>query len=139
MPAMATTLVGFLAVRLLVTAVARPHFQAQRERKFPVTSELEPNQLNGDWIIHVGIYDSTGVQIAANQQRSCRPEVPSPSPSPTPAGPRPEGCEDGLYNLQVYQPGSRFWLFQTIETGIFVALATVLIILAVYRVRRRIS
>jgi len=30
-------------------------------------------------------------------------------------------------------------LFQTIETGIFVALAAVLVILAVHRVRRRIS
>ncbi|TDO45766.1 hypothetical protein EV643_11290 [Kribbella sp. VKM Ac-2527] len=139
MPAMATTLVGFLAVRLLVAGVARPHFQAQRERKFPVTSQVEPNQLNGDWIIHVGIYNSSGVQVAANQQRSCRPESPSPSPSATPAGPTPEGCEEGLYNLQIYQPGSRFWLFQTIETGIFVALAAVLVILAVYRVRRRIS
>lgn len=137
MTSMATTLVGFLAVRLLVAGVARPHFLAQRERKFPVTSTVEPNQLNGDWIIRVGIYDSSGVQVAANQQRSCRAE--SPPPSPTPAGPMPEGCQDGLYNLQIYQPANRFWLFQTIETAIFLGLTVVLIILAVHRVRRRIS
>jgi hypothetical protein len=117
--------------------VARPHFQPQRERTYPVIGDVEPNQLNGDWIIRTGIYDASGVQVAANQQRSCRIE--SPPPTATPAGPVPEGCEEGLYNLQVYQPAGRFWLFQTSETGIFLTLAAILIVLAVHRVRRRIS
>lgn len=137
MTAMATTLVGFLAVRLVVAGWARPHFQSQEERTFPVTSTVEPNPLNGDWIIRTGIYDASGVQVAANQQRSCR--IDSPPPTGTPAGPTPEGCEEGLYNLQVYQPADRFWLFQTIETGIFLGLTVILIVLAVYRVRRRLS
>lgn len=42
----------------------------------------------------------------------------------------------GAYNWVEYQPGSRFWLFQGIETGIFVALAALLLYLAVRRVRR---
>jgi hypothetical protein len=104
---------------------------------FPVTSSTEPNQLNGDWIIRTGIYDANGTLVAANQQRSCRLEP--PSPGTTPAGPAPQGCEEGLYNLQVYQPAGRFWLFQVIETSIFAVLAAVLLALAVHRVQRRIS
>ena len=138
MSAMATTLAGFLAVRLVVAGWARPHFLAQRERTFPVTTEVEPNPLSGDWIIRTGIYDSSGTQVAANQQRTCLPESAAPA-APPPTAPRPEGCQEGLYNLQVYQPAGRFWLFQTIETGIFVALAVVLIALAIHRVQRRIS
>jgi hypothetical protein len=34
---------------------------------------------------------------------------------------------EGAYNELVYQPLSRFWLFQSIETGIFVALAAILL------------
>jgi hypothetical protein len=42
----------------------------------------------------------------------------------------------GAYNWQLYQPGDRFWLFQGIETGIFVVLAALLIYLAIHRIRR---
>ena len=36
-----------------------------------------------------------------------------------------------------YQPASRFWAFQSIETGIFVALAAALIALAAFVLLRR--
>ena len=44
-----------------------------------------------------------------------------------------------LYNLAVYQPASRFWLFQGIETAIFGGLALALLALAVWWVRNRVS
>jgi hypothetical protein len=46
------------------------------------------------------------------------------------------GLGPGAYNWQLYQPGSRFWLFQGIETGIFVALAALLLYLAIRRIGR---
>jgi hypothetical protein len=39
----------------------------------------------------------------------------------------------GYHQLLTYQPASRFWAFQGIETGIFVALAAVLVAVT-YRV-----
>ncbi len=45
----------------------------------------------------------------------------------------------GAYNLMAYQPSGRFWEFQAIETGMFVALAAVLLALAIHQVRRRIT
>jgi len=42
----------------------------------------------------------------------------------------------GAYNHQIIQPGDRFWAFQWIELGIFVALAALLVWLAVRRIRR---
>ena len=44
-----------------------------------------------------------------------------------------------LYNLAVYQPASRFWLFQGIETAIFGGLALALLAFAVWWVRNRVS
>jgi hypothetical protein len=46
------------------------------------------------------------------------------------------GVGPGAYNWQLYQPADRFWLFQGIETGIFVALAALLLYLAIRRIRR---
>ncbi len=45
----------------------------------------------------------------------------------------------GLYASASYHPDSRFWLFQTIEAGIFVALAAALLVFSIWWIRRRIS
>jgi hypothetical protein len=57
------------------------------------------------------------------------------------AGGPPEGCAYGLdaYNQVDYQPGNRFWLFQWVETGIFVLLSAALLVAAVHWIRRRIA
>jgi hypothetical protein len=39
-------------------------------------------------------------------------------------------------NSTQYQPASRFWEFQAIETGIFLALTAILLYLAIRRIRR---
>lgn len=44
-----------------------------------------------------------------------------------------------IYNLAVYQPASRFWLFQGIETAIFTGAAAVLLLAAAWWVRHRIG
>jgi hypothetical protein len=43
----------------------------------------------------------------------------------------------GYRSFTTYQPGYRFWPFQFIETGIFVALAAALIAVTFFVVRRR--
>jgi len=45
----------------------------------------------------------------------------------------------GVKLVDTYQPGSRYWLFQGIESAIFVALAAGLIGLTFWLIRRRIS
>jgi hypothetical protein len=43
----------------------------------------------------------------------------------------------GAYNQDLFQPADRFWLFQGIETALFVALAVVLVLVAIHLIRRR--
>jgi hypothetical protein len=43
----------------------------------------------------------------------------------------------GYRSFTTYQPGYRFWPFQFIETGIFVALAAILVRVTFIVVRRR--
>lgn len=143
LPAMAVTLVGYIGVRAAVTLLARSRYQSPEERRFPVASDAEPNRLSGDWIQSEDVYSASGRHISANSQVICG-DAPSPSPSAaSPAASAPGPCLEtygaGAYNLQVYQPAGRFWLFQAIETGIFLALAAVLLALAIHQVRRRVT
>lgn len=54
-------------------------------------------------------------------------------------GPGPLGTNGAAYAIQHYQPADRFWIFQSIESGILVVLAAILIGFAIYWVRRRVS
>lgn len=127
MPAMAITLVGFVVVRGVVTALARPRYQAPLHRRFPVATASAPNRALGDWIQSDGIYDGAGRLIARDTIGICHLE-------------EADACGGfDRFNVWVYQPGSRFWPFQYIETGVYVGLAALLLAVAVYRIRRRIS
>ena len=45
----------------------------------------------------------------------------------------------GVRTIDTFQPGSRFWLFQGIESAIFLLLAAGLVVLAMWLIRRRIN
>ncbi|MET7879639.1 ABC transporter permease [Micromonospora profundi] len=133
LPAMGITLAGFIGVRAAVELLARPHYQPARTQTFPIEGVGAPEGDRGDWILSLGIRNADGTMVAEDTRIQC------PSGGSGPDG-RACGAELGLqpgaYNWQLYQPADRFWLFQGIETGIFVALALILLYLAVRRIRR---
>jgi hypothetical protein len=135
LPAMAVTLVGFLGVRIALTVLARPRFLPPKTLTYPVEGTgLEPNRTLGDWVIANGVRDASGKMVAPNAEVVCPPNAQGP------AGGGHCGANVGLgpgaYNWQLYQPAGRYWAFQAIETGIFVALAALLLYLAIRRIRR---
>ena len=117
LPAMATTVVGFLAVRLVVMLVARDHYLPTETRRISVAgldlgdSYQQWNLLHGDWIRSGPSEGRTGC---------------------------PAGAADCGETLTMH-PASHFWAFQTIETAIFVALAISLLLATIYWIRRRIG
>jgi hypothetical protein len=119
LPAMAITLVGFIAARVAVAMGGRPRFQPPVELRYPAVTEAVPNRYRGDWALSQEIFDQAGNLIQSGSM-ICS-----------------EGCTE--VNVWTYQPGDRFWLFQSLETGILVGLAGVLIVLTAYLVRRRIT
>ena len=117
LPAMATTVVGFIATRLVVTLAARDHYLPTETRRINVIgpgsgdSYQQWNLLHGDWI------------------RSRPPEGRT-------------GCSAGAADCGetlTMHPARHFWAFQTIETAIFVALAISLLLATIYWIRRRIG
>jgi len=143
-PAMAITLVGFLALRLLVDMAARPRFLAPLRRTFPTTGSARPNELTGDWVTKAGVYSAQGEPLSGGAFGNYSQAI-CPAPPPTTAGgtdtvdPCVSQFGAGSYNLELYQPADRFWTLQAIETALFVALAVLLLLASVHWVRRRIS
>jgi hypothetical protein len=128
LPAMAVTLVAFLAARIVVTAFVRSNLRTPLTHTVPVAADtpLEPNPGLNDWILSSNVYNGDGTLRAAGSTSYCL------------GGPaRP--CRDTGYNMWEYQPGDRYWPFQWIELGLFVAVAAVPLYLAVVRVRRSIA
>ena len=133
LPAMGITLAGFIGVRAAVAVLARPHYQPARTLTFPIEGVTEAAMSRGDWILSQGIRNPDGTMMAEDTRIMCPPGGKGPEGRACGAE---LGLQPGAYNWQLYQPADRFWLFQGIETGIFVALAALLLYLAVRRIRR---
>jgi hypothetical protein len=142
--AMAVTLVGFFVARLTVEFVARPRFLPQLRRAFPVEGNRLRNFLTGDWVVTAGIYDAGGNAVRGGifgtySSDLCPPSSTIAGAPPTTVSRCVREYGAGAYNLEMFHPASRYWLFQGIETALFVVLAAVLLLAAVYWVRRRIA
>jgi hypothetical protein len=129
LPAMATTVGAFIAVRLVVELWVRPHYMA------PVVRNLSFAKADG---VPNGAYAiSTEVTLHGHV-------VSGPLPAPAQcvrATSRPEMNECmhrlGYAIRATYQPAGRFWTYQWIEFGIFAGLAAVLAAVAVVVLLRR--
>ena len=132
LPALAVTLGGFLATRVAVALLLRPRFLPPLRRAYPVVgaTPTESNPLIGDWVISRGVYSAQGVKLTpgSGAQALC---------DQTAAARCIAEYGVGAYNQDLFQPADRFWLFQGIETALFVALAVVLVLVAIHLIRRR--
>jgi hypothetical protein len=138
-PAMAITIVCFLLLRLLVMALLRPHFLPPLSYIWPGTQN-DPRAYQGDLVISQTMVDRYGHQLSdADISRLCsNPALPKGGTDQQTAFMQ---CVEhlGFLNLGYYQPADRFWLFQAIETTIFLGLAVGLLLLSVWWVRYRIT
>ena len=106
---------------------------------------MAPNELTGEWLLRAGIYDPAGNRLRGGvfgnfSQAVCgAPPTTTAGAPPAPVNRCVAGFGQGAYNLQLFHPAERFWLFQGIETALFVALAALLLLAAVHWVRRWIS
>ena len=137
LPAMGVTLAGFPVVRVLIEIFARPRYQGLQAASFPITSNDQFNGASGAWTSGQGIVNATGKLVQPNSFMTCN--VPAGSPAPGTGSCDNQLLKQGLgpapfSNWEQYQPASRFWEFQGIETGIFLALAAILLYLALRRI-----
>ena len=146
LPAMAVTLAGFIGVRVVVALWLRPHYLSAVTVFYKVTSGVTPP--GAFWQIAQGVVGPNGQALAQPSNTPYVDGVPitalpfSCAPLANGAGPAnpSASCVQALSHYRAfltYQPADRFWTFQGIETGIFLALAFVLVaVTAVVLLRR---
>jgi hypothetical protein len=136
LPAMALTLGGFVVLRGVIEFGLRPQYVPPIARiSDPAVGN--PDHYNGDWVFNNGFsyVDRAGHPVSsADAVNMCSGTAKGAALDFT-------TClqQRGIRFLNHYQPADRFWLFQGIESTIFVALAVVLLALAIWWVRSHIA
>jgi ABC-type transport system involved in multi-copper enzyme maturation permease subunit len=116
--AMAVTLVAFVVVRIGIAEIARPNYVAPLQYRSSDLSNISPPGTRW-WYGSPQFYDAAGHLLNNSTRVSIN--------------------ERAAYFVQYYQPGDRFWTFQTIESAILGALAVLLLGFAAYWVTRRVA
>ncbi|MGH3247792.1 MAG: hypothetical protein ACRDOI_16555 [Trebonia sp.] len=139
-PALGVTLAGFLALRLATAEWLRPHYMTPVTAYYKLTAPLTPA---GSYLgISTGVIAPSGAGAASNSignyegvpvVAACQHFMGNPDPQTV----VPCLAAHGYQGFITYQPASRFWAFQGIETGIFVALAAILIGITFWVLKRR--
>lgn len=149
LPAIAITLGGFIALRLLIADFVRPHYMAAVTTYYNVTAyNVGPFTPPGQaWLFNEGAVSKTGAVVPRGWgtlgdgalPASCQ-KLLNAAPA-TKSGPMNAifSCMQahGWRGFATYQPASRYWPFQGIETGIYVLLAAALIAVTFVIVRKR--
>jgi hypothetical protein len=123
-PAMAVTLISFVAVRVGLAEVARPNYVSPATyttHDFTNFSFPPQGYESAWWTDQPTFYDSGGHVLSTGRE------------------PVLSGTASPAYLIQHYQPAEHFWQFQTIESAILTVLALILVGFAIYWVTRRIS
>jgi ABC-type transport system involved in multi-copper enzyme maturation permease subunit len=143
LPALAVTLAGFIAVRATIALWLRPSYMSPVTVTYKLISGYTPP--GSAWQITQGIRGPNGHLIPAPNgaavdgvplgflPHSCA------APGRGISGVTPS-CQQALarfHGFITFQPASRYWAFQGIETGIFLALAAALIAVAAVVLLRR--
>jgi hypothetical protein len=162
LPAMAVTLVVFAVIQVLVPNAVRPHLLPPSHVTVPLSiqngihlntnadSGLSQIQLTGSfakpgaWVLSQVFYagrraDPDVIIASSGPELAMPPQACLPTPG---SGISSADCRDALDALHLrqsvtYQPASRFWPLQLIETGIYLVLAAGLGWVCVSQVRRR--
>jgi hypothetical protein len=154
LPAIAIVIGGFIGMRLWISQDLRMHFMTPVTTFYGVAANFNPPA--GSINTGGGLINKAGQLVTGSFGNVLIDGVPStslpaacqrliPASANGPNGPSGAtlnavyGClqQAGYRQFISYQPISRYWAFQGIETGIYLAVAAALIAITFYAVRRR--
>jgi hypothetical protein len=125
--AMTATLIAFVSTRFVVLKFLRPHFLA------PLHSiiAIDASRPGGDWVLSDILVDAGGSRITAGRE-----DLAVLHAQQAGIDPHTYLVTLGWKRVISYQPAGRFWTFQLIEAGLFVALAVAVVLTTLWLVRR---
>jgi hypothetical protein len=128
-PAMSLAALTFLAARLAVEKLARPHYETPLRQ---TALGLTQTPLSKSWVIDNRLVDAVGRQIS-----TAREDLAILHAQHARIDPQEYLLSLGWRRLVTFHPDARFWAFQTIEMSIFAVLGAVAVAVAVVVVNRR--
>jgi hypothetical protein len=129
LPAIATTLGAFVALRVAIAFYLRPHYMTPVSKVVPLGVK-GTGFPSGAWVISSNITGPAGQSFGDGLSLS---DMPKACVSNFPGGKGLLGnclASHGYHQLLTYQPASRFWAFQGIESTLFMVLAAALVVFA---------
>jgi len=144
LPAMAISLAVFAAVQILVPAFVRPNIIPPVQATAPI-NVARLNELviqNNNQMTLTGAWSKPGSWILSNQTITPTGQVFTGPATEACLGNSIQACNNWiaikhLRQLVTYQPASRFWPLQFLETAIYLLLAGLLGWICVWQIRRR--
>lgn len=137
-PAMVATLITYVAVRITTEESLRQHYRTPLSRITDPATEAGRDGSATDWTITRTWIDSTGHRLTDSERSDLLQAIYR-------GGTAPDDVVEnylathGMRLYTEYHPASSFWTFQAIDAAVYVGLAAVLFIAAVYLMRRRIT
>jgi len=141
LPALAVTLAGFAGLRVLIAQWLRLHYMTPVTVYYKLTAPFTP--VGSYLAVSQGIVGANGKPLTAGPNSYGYNGAPIPAGcmrftgGPNPGAVVPCLSAHGYRGYVTYQPASRFWAFQGIETGIFAVLAAVLLGVTFWVLKRR--
>ena len=93
---------------------------------------------HADWTIHVGTIDRNGQEISDSMIGEICPQLSKDGSAAAFSAFRACEQKQGFQSKSYYQPASRFWLFQAMESTIFLLLAIVVLIPTAWLVNKKV-
>ena len=128
-PAIFAALVAFLGTRVAVTQLLRPHYRPPVHETAP---SLTPGGHAQDWVLSNSLVDAVGRHISSGREDLAILHAQNAR-----IDPQEYLVSLGWRRSVSFQPADRFWTFQMIEAGIFIAFAVATLLLTLWLLRRR--
>lgn len=138
-PAMVTTLVTYLVVRITTEESLRPHYRTPLTRTTePATGGAVDRLPSTDWTVRDSWLDSTGRLLTEGEKTDLLRSIHRGGDAPSDVVENYLATH-GMRHYTEYHPAGSFWTFQAIEAALFAGLGATLLVGAVWLVRRRIT
>ncbi len=141
LPAMAVTFAGFVAVRVAIVLWLRPRYTSAVTTTYNVIRGYTPP--GSYWQLAQGVYGPGGRLVVVGDNEPVLGGIPLsqlPSSCARAGNTVPASCQQALAGFRgfiTYEPADRYWAFQSVETGIFVLLAAILLTVTALVLLRR--
>lgn len=135
-PAVIVGFVGFTVVRIFVVGWLRQRYEAPLSSTWKLGPTRGGADLHDAWVLSMQPSDKLGRPLVHDTLLHCSRAVNGQARQIDPACLTQQGAK---YIHAIYQPASRFWLFQGIETALFGGLAVALLLFAVWWIHERVS